>query len=335
VLVVISLGLAACGDDGGASLPPGVVAQVGDAQITQPQLDRALEQRRAEITRQGASFPQAGTPEYDQVRQQALEAIRLQRIVDFEARKCGTPCEVTPDEVDAELKRVVDTSFNGSRKELDTFLKQSKLSEREARDLLRSQLQQQELFDHVTRGVRFGDARAREYYAANPGEFTVAAGRTARHILVPTKAKADALREQVTLDNFGRLARENSTDKGSAVRGGDLGPIIRGQLVPEFEEVAFKLKDGEISPPVKTQFGWHIITVETTPKRTTPFAEAKAGIISSQLQSERQKAFTEWRDGVIESWDERTTYADESLRPPDPDQPTTVTDPGPAEQSAP
>jgi parvulin-like peptidyl-prolyl isomerase len=307
-----------------------VVAQVGDGRITQAQLDRALAQRRAEITRQGASFPAAGTPEHDQVRQQALEALRLQRIVDFEARKCGPDCEVTRKDVDEELERVKQTSFNGSQKELDDFLKEAKLSEADARALLRSQLQQQKLFDHVTRGVRFSEADAREYYDENRQEFTVAAGRTARHILVPTKEKADAIRAEVTLENFGRLARENSTDQGSAARGGDLGPIQRGQLVPEFEKAAFALKDGEISQPVQTQFGWHIITVNTTPRRVTTFAEAKEGIISSQLQAKRQEAFSEWRDNVIASWDERTTYADESLRPPDPEETAGTAESAPA-----
>ena len=119
--------------------------------------------------------------------------------------------------------------------------------------------------NHVTRGIRFTAADAKKYYEDNPAQFKVAAGRTASHILVPTKAEADKIRAEATDANFAELAKEYSTDTGTKDQGGSLGQIQKGQLVPEFEKVAFALKSGEISEPVKTQFGWHIITVTTTP----------------------------------------------------------------------
>ena len=111
---------------------------------------------------------------------------------------------------------------------------------------------------------------------------------------MPTKAEADQIRAELTPENFAELARENSTDTGSAKQGGSLGPIQKGQLVPEFEKVAFSLKDGEISQPVKTQFGWHIITVDITPAKTTSFADAKDQIVQTQLSQKRQAEYTKW-----------------------------------------
>ena len=132
---------------------------------------------------------------------------------------------------------------------------------------------------------------------------------------MPTKAEADRIRAEVTPENFAELARENSTDTGSAKQGGSLGPIQKGQLVPEFEKVAFALKDGEISQPVKTQFGWHIIMVDITPAKTTSFADAKDQIVQTQLSQKRQAEYTTWYTGVLKDWDGRTVYANADLKP--------------------
>ncbi len=169
---------------------------------------------------------------------------------------------------------------------------------------------------------RFTDADAKAYYDEHPDEFKVAAGRTASHILVPTEAEAERIRAEVTPENFAQLAEENSTDTGSAKQGGDLGPVQKGTFVPEFEKAALALKDGEISQPVKTQFGWHIIMVDTTPARTTAFADAKEQIISTQLAQKRQAEFTKWSEGVLKDWEGRTVYASADLKPAEqPEQP--------------
>ena len=306
--------LSGCGDDA-SSLPEGVVARVGDAQITEKQLTTTIEQSRAQAKGQGQTLPAVGEDGYDQVRQQALQQLIQQEVVGTEARKCGKPCDVTPADITAELVRIRDANFNGSQKEFDAFLKTSAISKSGARDIVLNQLQQQKLLNHVTRGVRFTAADAKEYYDDNRAQFTVAAGRTASHILVATKAEADRIRAEATPENFAQLAKENSTDTGSAQQGGDLGQVQKGQFVPEFEKAALALKDGEISQPVKTQFGWHIILVKTTPAKTTSFAEAKSQIISSQLSAKRQAEWTAWGKQALKDAEARTVYADDNLKP--------------------
>lgn len=327
LVLSLAFGVAACGDDtsakGGDDLPAGVIAQFADQQITEEELNRAVEQQIAQSQQvpEGQTpppAPKSGTPEHDAIRKQALENIRIQRLVEVESRKCGKPCRVTEAEIDKELKRVRDENFEGSQKKLDDYLKAAKISTDDAREILKLGLQQPKLLNKVARGVRFTTADAQKYYDQNIAQFTVPAGRSARHILVKTKAEADAIRARLTPENFAEIAKKESLDPGSGKQGGDLGPIQKGQLVPEFEKVAFALGDGEISDPVKTQFGWHIIQAELTEEKVTPFSEARDQIVTQQLEQKRNEAFTKFRDKILADWKKRAKYADPKL---DPDAP--------------
>jgi peptidyl-prolyl cis-trans isomerase C len=103
----------------------------------------------------------------------------------------------------------------------------------------------------------------------------------ARHILVPTEDEAKAIEAELKKGaDFATLAKEKSKDPGAA-EGGDLGYFTKDQMVPEFAEVAFKLDKGQISDPVKTQFGWHIIKVEDKRTKPTPSFDD----VKSQLQT--------------------------------------------------
>ncbi len=101
----------------------------------------------------------------------------------------------------------------------------------------------------------------------------------ARHILVPTEDEAKAIEADLKKGaDFATLAKQKSKDPGAA-DGGDLGYFTKDQMVPEFAEVAFRLDKGQISDPVKTQFGWHIIKVEDKRIKPTPtFDEVKGQI---------------------------------------------------------
>lgn len=108
----------------------------------------------------------------------------------------------------------------------------------------------------------------------------------ARHILVPTEAEAKAVIDRLNKgENFGALAKELSKDTSTADKGGDLGWFGKGQMVPAFEEAAFSLKVGEISQPVQSQYGWHVI--QLIDRATLP-------LTSSEYDQARQTAFTDY-----------------------------------------
>jgi len=113
----------------------------------------------------------------------------------------------------------------------------------------------------------------------------------ARHILVADEATANDIRAQLDAGaDFGALAAQYSIDTGSKDIGGDLGWFGRGKMVAEFEKVAFSLKIGEISQPVKSTFGYHIIQVlghEIRPLTEQEYSDAVTAAFNSWLQSQR------------------------------------------------
>jgi peptidyl-prolyl cis-trans isomerase C len=111
----------------------------------------------------------------------------------------------------------------------------------------------------------------------------------ARHILVETEAEAKDVAAQLKKGaNFEELANKLSKDTGS--KGGDLGYITKGQVVPEFGNAAFALAKGKVSEPVKSQFGWHIIKVEDKRERKPPPFEAVKGQIKAKLSQDAREA---------------------------------------------
>jgi peptidyl-prolyl cis-trans isomerase C len=120
----------------------------------------------------------------------------------------------------------------------------------------------------------------------------------ARHILVATEAEAKEVAERLKKgDDFAVLAKEKSKDTGA--EGGDLGFFARGQMLKPFEEAAFALDVGQISEPVQTQFGWHIIKVEAKRDQPLPtFDQVKEAIIAQLVQQKAQEVVTGLRDAA-------------------------------------
>jgi peptidyl-prolyl cis-trans isomerase C len=134
----------------------------------------------------------------------------------------------------------------------------------------------------------------RKAYEDNKGLFSVDTVAV-RHILVKTQAEAEALLKELEAGkDFAELARARSEDAGSKEKGGDLGMISRGQTEAEFEEEAFRLKDGEISPVVKTQYGYHILKGGPHGSAAKPFADVKEEIRQALLQIRQREAFQQY-----------------------------------------
>jgi parvulin-like peptidyl-prolyl isomerase len=170
------------------------------------------------------------------------------------------------------------------------------LSETEWKQLYESDLLRQLILDEITADI----ARTQEQVWA-------------RHILVPDQAIAVVV--SVRLDkgeDFAAVAAEVSTDTSNKDRGGDLGWFGKGAMVPEFETAAFTLPIGEISQPVKTQFGWHIIQV---------LARGEVALNAEAYESARQAAFEAWLTEARTKYNVVTYDTWRSIVPDDPAAP--------------
>lgn len=115
------------------------------------------------------------------------------------------------------------------------------------------------------------------------------------HILVDTEEKAKEIKKKLNKGSkFEDLVKEFSKDEGSKANGGELGYVMKGQLVPEFENKAFSMKQDEISDPVKTQFGWHIIkALDSRDVKIPPKEQALNGIKGKLSRDTIEKYITE------------------------------------------
>ncbi len=155
------------------------------------------------------------------------------------------------------------------------------------------------LKDNIEKNIAVTEQDVSQFYENNKAQFQGYEQRRARHILVATEAEAKKiLAELKSGKNFEALAKEKSMDPTKA-NGGDLGFFKRGDLVPDFEKVAFALKKGEVSGIVKTQFGYHVMRLEDiqiAPEK--PFESVK-GQIQQFLQNQKQgAAINTYLDGL-------------------------------------
>ena len=154
--------------------------------------------------------------------------------------------------------------------------------------------------DKIAKNISIAEDQLREKYEQSMEQMTTPETRTASHILLTVDDGADdAAVKQKILDikkriedgeDFAAVAKETSQDPGSASDGGDLGDIGRGDMVPPFEEALFAMKPGEISDPVKTQFGWHIIKLVSVQGGTTKTFEQARDEIEKELKLEQAES---------------------------------------------
>lgn len=155
--------------------------------------------------------------------------------------------------------------------------------------------------------VEISDEEVKQYFQDNKAQFEASQQRRAKHILFLTdsdmtdeqvdevKQLAESVREKAIKNpkNFDDLAKEFSKDTESAKNGGDLGFFSRGMMVKEFDEVVFDMKVGDVSPLVKTQFGFHIINLTDIKGEEVTFESVKAQIKGEILYSKAQQIYAE------------------------------------------
>ncbi len=196
-------------------------------------------------------------------------------------------------------------------------------------NLMRENLVANAQLQKIEAGIAISDDDLKKVYDANKGQYEQV---KARHILIAfkdspaaqegkpvlsdeeAKAKAEELRKQLVGGaKFEDIAQKESDDVGSGSRGGDLGEFGRGQMVPEFEKAAFEAKVGEITPVVRTQFGYHIIKVDE--HASTPFEQVKPTLERNERQTRVQAELDKMKTAA------KPTFNETYFAPPAPASP--------------
>ncbi len=316
-LLVALLGIAAaCGGGGGdetvsgPAVPDGAVAIVGDTPITQADFDEFFAQTQAGYEARGEEFPRTGTPEYEKVKNDIVNLLVQREELEREAVALGVA--VTDEEVQTRLDELKQQFFEGDQAKYEEELRSLGLSEEGLRRQLRSSLLSQRLYAEITKDVTVTPDEVQAYYDEHQDEFTTPEVRDVAHILAETEAEAKALRTQlVDGADFATLAREKSTDEVSAADGGNLGEQPREQWVKEFGDALWALETGELSQPVESEFGWHVIKAlgDIKPEKVTPFADVKTSIEEQVLAGRKDTTMQEWIDQVRAKYAAEVGYA--------------------------
>ncbi|MHB8156847.1 MAG: peptidylprolyl isomerase [Desulfocucumaceae bacterium] len=304
VIFIIMISAAGCANSK-------VVATVNGEIITRQQLDEMVAEMKKYYKSQGLDLDQSKEAGMlDTVNSMTLEQLITQTLLLQEAKKMGI--QTTKEDVDKEIakykEQMTEEKFNKFL--TDNNLSEKRLHQMVEKDLIISGLQNK-LLEEVKPAT---EAQAREYYEKNKKEFMTPPSYQVRHILALTdgkegdkdkvdleaKTKIQAILEQLKQGkDFATLAKEKSEDPGSAPQGGlyTFGP---GEMVPEFEAAAKALKPGEITKvPVKTQYGYHIVKLESsTPEKQKSFEEVKQEVISKIDDSAKQEKMDKFMQDV-------------------------------------
>jgi parvulin-like peptidyl-prolyl isomerase len=306
-LVALAVFAAGCGGDS-EEVPRDAVAVIDGSEVPKTEFDALISQAQSSYKAQKRDFPKAGTPEYNTLKNQAVQFL-VQRTV-FELQAEELEVEVAEKQVNARLTQIKKQYFGGDQKKYEEQLKQQGLTDAQVRRDIRAQLVQEAIFKKVTEDIKVTDKEISDYYEKNKDQYGTPESRDIRHILVPTKKQADDLYTQIKGGaDFAALAKKFSKDPGSAAQGGKM-TIAKGQTVATFDQTAFLLGKNVLSRPVKTQYGFHIIEPlsEIKPAKTTPLKDVKESIRQQLLQTKRNETMTTWVEETKADYAEDTEY---------------------------
>jgi foldase protein PrsA len=325
VAALAAVVLAGCGgsDD---DVPSDAVAVVAGEPIAKSEFDALMRRAEAGAKAQGRKFPAAGTSEYAQLKRQALDILTQREEYEQQAKELGI--DVSDEDVDKRLEQLKKQYFAGNERRYETQLKSSGITEDDLRADIRSQLVAEKIYNKVTAEVKVTDKDVETYYKQHQDQYTQPETREIRHILVGEKQKAlaDRLYDQVKAQptRFPALAKKYSKDPGSKNQGGKL-TIVRGQTVAPFDQTAFLMHKGQISRPVKTQYGYHVIQAvgDIKPAKKTPLKDVKNTIRQQLTQTKKNERMNKWVQDTKKQYEGKISYQ-VGFAPPTTTQPGTT-----------
>jgi len=279
-----------------------LVAKVNGVGITRRELDQEIKsfQRRLRM-RGGRKLP---PEQMAQLRQAALDNLIENELLYQAAVKSGV--KVDPQTLETRLTEM--KARIGGEAGYQKVLERMGISDQEVRrQMKRAMVLERFLDQKFISQAKVDEKEAREYYDKHPEIFHRPAKVRASHILIKLEPGADKAKQEKAKktieklraralkgEDFAKLAKENSQGP-TAVRGGDLGYFQRSQMVKPFADAAFALKKGEVSPVVKTRYGYHIIKLtDKKPAGKVPFDKVKGRIQQALMRSKVQKAMGEY-----------------------------------------
>jgi foldase protein PrsA len=333
--IVVVLAVSACGGGGSRSVPSNAVAVVGDQSISKASWDELIAQTKANYQANKHPFPKPGTVDLANLRSNATQFLISASEYDQEAAKMHIT--ISNADIEARLNQVKQqfgaqpgqpkVSKATIEKRYQAALKAQGFTDAQVREGIKLTLIHERVQAAVTKNITVSDSDIQKYYDKNKAQYSTPAqpeSRPVKHILVKTKALADRIYAQLQANPslFGKLAKKYSTDTVSAKAGGVLaGGDVKGRFVKSFEDVAFKLKTNEISKPVHSRFGWHIIEATgpikpPTKAKPTPLSQVKEAIRQTLLQNKKTQAAQEWQKKMVKSYCKTIGYQTGYAPPP-------------------
>jgi len=302
VVLSVALAVAGCGGTTTATLNSNDAAIVGSQEITKDQFRSLMDRAEKTYEAQKRPFPKPGTAQYEQLKGQAI-AYLIQR-AEYAQEADSMGIKISDSDIDKRIEQLKKQYYGGSEARYEKTLKQQGLTQDQAREEVRASLLAEAVFKKVTDKVKVSNKDIANYYDSHKSQYVQPASREVRHILVTKKALAETLYSRLKAGaNFAALAKKYSKDPGSASNGGKL-TIVRGQTVAPFDKTAFSLKNGELSRPVHTQYGWHVIQALSAvkPPTTTPLDKVKDSIRQQLEQQKKNEVMTKWVDKKKKSY---------------------------------
>lgn len=229
---------------------------------------------------------------------EAVDALVMEKILEMEIEKEGI--EVSQAEIDEEMKTYAE--YYGGEEALQEVAETSGIDLSEVEKDLETYLATNKLLE---KRIEITEEEMKTYFEENKDQFAQAEQVQASHILVEDEATANEVAKKLAAGgDFAELAKEYSIDEGSSKEGGEVGYFGKGAMVPEFEEAAFSMEKGEISDPVKSEYGFHIIKVtDKKEAKEANYEESKEEIKSALMESKVQEEYMVWLQEKQEEYD--------------------------------